>query len=373
MAAMRKKLVERRKKQMDGILEEAQLWAVLMLLPTRFVSKDSEVNRAAEGVNRTLLGDHIEKEKINRTFRKVAQKILVRGLHKDYYQESPRPVTSDLETLELSEDWRAPESVLQSIRDECCYVIERASTYTWRELKALGEGVVIFEQPLRLWLRERQLVFAGIDVGQPRHCPWTRDEEVRVRSKLCSPEPSDIWLDHSVDFVSKDFIAICADRCKSPYGWQAWMSDSNVLTLHPSFFTGTGCDSVCALRIDPIRTDPRELANVRVLTLIHETMHSKSVLWTEDHVIRINQKRLDEMEDVDWNYLFEKKGTASATSDSHQRQHPTKTDEDGHHVTEEEIHDDRYDEQDDEIYRDFVAYGLMQCMELIRRDGEDDT
>lgn len=68
MAAMRKKLVERRKKQMDGILEEAQLWAVLMLLPTRFVSKDSEVNRAAEGVNRTLLGDHIEKEKINRKY-----------------------------------------------------------------------------------------------------------------------------------------------------------------------------------------------------------------------------------------------------------------------------------------------------------------
>lgn len=61
----RRKLMKRRKEQMDSVLEEARLWASAMLLPLHLISEKPELYRTMRDLTIRLLGPNVREDKIN--------------------------------------------------------------------------------------------------------------------------------------------------------------------------------------------------------------------------------------------------------------------------------------------------------------------
>lgn len=61
----RRKLMRRRKKQLDNIFQEARLWSTSMLLPLDIFSEDLELYRTLERLSSRLLGQDIDENKIS--------------------------------------------------------------------------------------------------------------------------------------------------------------------------------------------------------------------------------------------------------------------------------------------------------------------
>lgn len=60
----RRKLVKRRRKQMDAIFMEARLWAFSMLLPLELMTNSPGLHEAVKEVDSNLLGSKIDERKL---------------------------------------------------------------------------------------------------------------------------------------------------------------------------------------------------------------------------------------------------------------------------------------------------------------------
>lgn len=71
-AASRKKLIKRRRNQMDSIFVEARVWALSMLLPASMFTNEPELELELQRLKKQLFGTYMSDNKIKCTSTAVA-------------------------------------------------------------------------------------------------------------------------------------------------------------------------------------------------------------------------------------------------------------------------------------------------------------
>jgi len=339
--ATRRKLMRKRRKQLNAILEEARLWSFALLLPTTvFANHEAvhELDTTIQTITAKLLGKHISKDKIDGVFGKIARNILVPGITNvdagyEYYPTS-------LPDTDMLDDTLVPAHVLDHLYQECPeYRTKHPAARTWREIRAHADAYTVADEPLQYVLEELQFEDTCFVLGLPHMFSWSSRAERKILALLQSSDPSKLA---NANFVQQDFVVIKAVEKDNPEEWWASMNTYNIITLYPKFFESIDRDghgSIRDLYITPGESNLGRIEPGAVTLLLHETTHSKSVLHTDDHTLEYNGPCGDWLDD---SLLTPEHVTDSVTAD---RDAPNL----------------------------YISYGIEACLALARRDLWNNT
>lgn len=291
-----RKLVRRRRKQMDAVLEETRLWALSVLVPHHIVSEEPEFCNELRRITTLLFGERIDEQKIKcrspshpshpinllpGAFRKIGCHILLPGLSNLDVGETYPQVVPEEQLLRASEDQYVLSRTITTLDEDCPeFRVQFPDARTWKDMKRHADPqFTIYGEPLLDWLRVAQRDTAAAALGLP--CVDQFREPHKIYSKLRSPNPQQLneASTTKLDFSNADFIAVRA-LPKEDGTVIASMWDYNVMDLLPAFYADDHVDSVRDLRLVPDVTDVRDLSS-REETIIHEITHSESSISSE--------------------------------------------------------------------------------------------
>ncbi|KAK5939739.1 hypothetical protein PMZ80_008121 [Knufia obscura] len=350
-----RKLVRRRRKQMDAVLEETRLWALSVLVPHHIVSEEPEFCNELRRITTLLFGERIDEQKIKCAFRKIGCHILLPGLSNLDVGETYPQVVPEEQLLRASEDQYVLSRTITTLDEDCPeFRVQFPDARTWKDMKRhAGPQFTIYGEPLLDWLRVAQRDTAAAALGLP--CVDQFREPHKIYSKLRSPNPQQLneASTTKLDFSNADFIAVRA-LPKEDGTVIASMWDYNVMDLLPAFYADDHVDSVRDLRLVPDVTDVRDLSS-REETIIHEITHSESSISTDDHYSEYTDEELQSSGEA---YLI--------------KHCPEDVTNSGQSSTEVPISDAKPDLTTART-NSIMGYGLEGCLKLARRDDADGT
>ncbi|KAK5939736.1 hypothetical protein PMZ80_008118 [Knufia obscura] len=276
----RRKLMKRRKEQMDSVLEEARLWASAMLLPLHLISEKPELYRTMRDLTIRLLGPNVREDKINCVFRKLSQHVLLPDIE-ETSDVSNYPTLTDEQLLHISDEHPIIASMLYEIYDQCPnFEAANPNARTWADVKRCADSHTIYDQPLKDWVVGYQIKSARANLGLPNNGRWTSDVLKKVKTRLLSPNPLKLENASDLCLVAHNCNLIQASFEPRPGDFTASQSRSdNVMTLHPPFF------------------EEMEASIKEPGVIIHELFHAPSVLFTIDQDFEYSDHDMQEWTD----------------------------------------------------------------------------
>ncbi|KAK5309272.1 hypothetical protein LTR70_010434 [Exophiala xenobiotica] len=216
--------------------------------------------------------------------------------------------------------------------------------------------------PLEKHLYGQQTTQACRELGLPWPGTWGKDDIVKIKNRLRSPDPGTLQDAQDLQVSFKDCIVVRAVLTESKFwipGALASMKQrDNVMTLYSCFFADEKLvDSLRDNYIEPGMTDIRSLVDNRTLTVLHEVGHSLSSIAAGDHIVEYNE---GDWKEKGWQYMVEiktdtevKATESKFTTEAQQRETPPID----HQPPKKRIR----------------AQGFEACLDLAEPDNEDGT
>lgn len=182
----------------------------------------------------------------------------------------------------MNDDRFVPASIVQSLHAFYPDVNEKYPSVLrrWKDLRTSVEGLLSMGLPLEKHLYDQQVVHACRELGLRWPGTWQKDDTVKIKTRLRSPDFRTLQDAQDLHLSYKDCIVVRAVSTESNFwipGALASMEQrDNVMTLFPCFFAERFVDSLRDSYIEPGMTDVRSLVDNRTLTVLHEVEHSPS-------------------------------------------------------------------------------------------------
>lgn len=300
----KEKLKQRRRKQLDSIIEEARVWMYALLIPTHVIANgDPDIQRNIDyqisEITTELLGTKVTLVKVNAICGKIARNILVPGTG-NLDPGHTYPAVPEYASVKQNLDSKfIKASFLNVIHDNCTnFRSNHPDARTWYEVRQVAGSYILDNEPLLDVLDRWQHDMTFSELGVPFAVNWrgaaekviydkmrAPNQEKVIHSKIRSSDPTQL---DNLKPEQRDLILIRAgdglpvnkdERLQADLQY-----DINLMTLHPLFWqdASTGPDSLREVSMDTYRGRLSEIGT-RVLVILHEITHSPDVSFTEDH------------------------------------------------------------------------------------------
>jgi len=155
-----------RRQEIDELVDLARVMAYVSILKPALFTHDQELTATVETLTERLFPPSFDWRRIGRTFRKIAENTLVRGI-RNQSRGTSSPSITDQCVIEYAEHCRVPIWVPQRFEHHCAALMGRVHhARTWVDLDAMSEEC---SAPTRFkgCIRKFRLIQGLIDLGLP--------------------------------------------------------------------------------------------------------------------------------------------------------------------------------------------------------------
>lgn len=156
----------RGRQEINKLLDLARVMADVSVLDPALFTHDQELTVTVEALTERLFPPSFERRRIGRTFRKIAEDTLVRGI-RSKSRGTPSPVISEEYLKQYSEHYRVPIWVVEAFEYSCPELMGKiCRVQTWADLYAVAKECsdpAWFQHHLRGIQVKQALIDPGLD------------------------------------------------------------------------------------------------------------------------------------------------------------------------------------------------------------------